>query len=67
MEQQLTFPLDKVSQDIVRGVVGLPVNSVYLTIVNENPATVLGYGLWEAVGTLTTSTPTTLYAWKRTL
>lgn len=45
----------------------LPVGSVYLSIYNTDPATTLGYGTWIAQGTLTSTTPLTIYVFKRTL
>lgn len=38
-----------------------PVNTVYMSVVNTNPATVLGGGSWTSI-----TAPTGMYAWKRT-
>jgi hypothetical protein len=43
----------------------LPVGSVYLSIYNTDPGTVLGYGTWSAQGTLTTSSSIVIYVFKR--
>lgn len=50
--QQLTYPLDYVSQEIIRSVAkaGIAVNGIYISTDNVNPSTVLGYGTWSAFG-----------------
>lgn len=60
------------SQQLVATVVNsnvefYPVYSVYMAIVNTNPATLLGFGTWAVVGAGTTTiSGVTVYVWKRT-
>ena len=42
------------------------VGMIYLNTTNVDPATELGWGTWEALGTLTTSDSDTLYVWTLT-
>jgi len=53
--QQITFPLDKISTDMLLGLLStssqvLPIGSIYANKTNSaNPSTYLGYGTWTAV------------------
>lgn len=45
----------------------LPIGSIYSSTINANPATMLGYGTWNAFGTGTdTVAGSTVYVWERT-
>jgi hypothetical protein len=51
--QQLNFPLDKVSQDIIRRYSGgeaFPIGAVFISTVSTDPSILLGYGTWSAIG-----------------
>ena len=48
-----------------------PTGSTYLTVVNSNPATLLGFGSWASIGSGTVlvggiATTKTVYWWERT-
>lgn len=54
VEQQLTYPLDLVTQNVLRDFLGttqgFPINSIFTSTDSANPATALGYGTWTAFG-----------------
>lgn len=50
--QQISFPLDKISQDILSPSLGsIAVGGLYLSTSGTNPISSLGYGTWTIVGT----------------
>lgn len=54
--QQISFPLDYVTQEVLRGYFGntvraFPIDSIYISMVSTNPSTSLGYGTWTAFAT----------------
>lgn len=54
--QQITFPLDKISTDILNSILNIgtqetiPVGGIFITILGTDPATSLGYGTWVIIG-----------------
>lgn len=60
--QQITFPLDKISTDVLNSTLSqaIAVNGVYVSTVNIDPYIALGYGTWTLVSSVT------FYFWQRT-
>lgn len=54
IRQQLSYPLDHVSTQIIREAIGssraFPVGSVFISVVSTDPSSLLGYGTWESFG-----------------
>lgn len=49
--QQLRYPLDFVTQEIIKKAAqAWPIGAIFISVSPNNPAELLGYGTWEAFG-----------------